>query len=160
MNNTLYVRDKRGEFVRADGDAVVAAAKAHLSRRLRRGTVLSNPQIVRDFLSARLGGRDVEYFCVITLDVRHGMIGYTELCRGTIDSAAVYPREVVKLALDKGAASVILAHNHPSGVAEPSCADELITKRLSAALALVDIRLLDHIVAGSTTVSLAERGIL
>ncbi len=161
MSNTLYVRDKRGEFVPAGSDTVVAAAKAHMSSRVRRGTVLSSPHMVRDFLSTRLGSRDAEYFCVITLDVRHRMIGYTELSRGTIDGAAVHPREVVKLALGRGAASVILAHNHPSGVADPSAADLLITKRLQEALALVDVSVSDHlIVAGGDSLSFAERGLL
>ena len=108
---TLYLRDERGEFTPADGDTVIKAAKAHLSRRVRRGTVLSSPRLVRDYLGTRLGTRDCEYFCVITLDTRHRMIELTELCRGTIDGAAVHPREVVKLALEKGAASVILAHS-------------------------------------------------
>ena len=140
---------------------LVAAAKAHLSRRVRRGTALTSPRLVRDFLATKLGNRDCEYFCLIAVDTRHRYIDFVELFRGTIDGASVHPREVVKLALDLGAASVILAHNHPSGVAEPSRADELITTRLKDALALIDVRVLDHlIVAGSDVVSLAERGAL
>lgn len=161
MTDILYVRDQRGEFLPAGADAVIAAAKSHMSRRVRRGTDLSNPRLVRDFLCTRLGIRDCEYFIVITLNARLRMIDYTELCRGTIDGAAVHPREVVKLALEKGAASVILAHNHPSGVAEPSTADQLITRRLQQGLALVDIGVTDHlVVAGGEVTSFAERGLL
>jgi DNA repair protein RadC len=160
-NTTLYVRDERGTFLQADGKAILAAAQAHLSRRVRRGTDLTSPALVRDFLGVRLSARDCEYFCVITLDTRNRMIQFTELCRGTIDGAAVHPREVVKLALAEAAASVILAHNHPSGIAEPSVADRLITARLQQALALVDIKVIDHvIVAGGESMSFAERGLL
>jgi DNA repair protein RadC len=157
----LYVRDERGEFIPADGNAVVAAAKAHLRRRVRRGVALTSPSVVRDFLTLTLGDRDCEYFCVVCLDTRHRFLRFVELFRGTIDGASVHPREVVKLALAKNAAALVLAHPHPSGVAEPSQADELLTRRLREALALVDIRVLDHtIVAGGETLSFAERGLL
>lgn len=158
---TLYIRDERGEFIPAKGDAVVAAAKAHLNRRVRRGTSLTSPRLVRDFLTTKLGDRDCEYFCIIAVDTRHRFIQCVELFRGTIDGASVHPREVVKLALELGAASVILAHCHPSGVAEPSRADEQITKRLQQALELIDVRVLDHlIVAGGDVISFAEKGLL
>ena len=157
----LYIRDERGEFIPADGEAVVAAAKAHLGRRVRRGTALTSPRVVRDYLTTRLGNRECEYFCLVLLDTRLRFIEYVELFRGTIDGASVHPREVVKLVLERGAASVILAHCHPSGVAEPSRADELITKRLVESLALIDVRVVDHlIVAGGDVVSLCERGLL
>ena len=108
-----------------------------------------------------LGNRDHEIFAAIFLDNRHRLIAIRELFRGTIDGASVHPREVAKEALQHNAAAVILAHNHPSGVAEPSHADELITQRLKDALALIDIRILDHvIVAGAHTVSFAARGLL
>jgi DNA repair protein RadC len=106
----LYIRDERGEFIPADGEAVVAAAKAHLSRRVRRGTALTSPRVVRDYLTTRLGNRDCEYFCLVLLDTRLRFIEYVELFRGTIDGASVHPREVVKLVLERGAASVIFAH--------------------------------------------------
>jgi DNA repair protein RadC len=102
-----------------------------------------------------------EVFCVLLLDKRHRLIEYVELFRGTIDGAAVYPREVVKLALSKNAAALIACHPHPSGIAEPSQADELISKRLKDALSLVDVRLLDHLViAGGDVLSMAESGLL
>lgn len=127
----------------------------------RERALLSSPTATRRWLSALLGGRDAEVFVVLFLDNRHRLIECVEMFRGTIDGASVHPREVVKAALWRGAASVILAHNHPSGIAEPSQADELITLRLKDALALIDVRVLDHIIIGrGTHVSLAERGLL
>jgi DNA repair protein RadC len=109
----------------------------------------------------RLSARDHEVFTVIFMDNRHRVIECLEMFRGTIDGASVHPREVVKEALQRNAAAVILCHNHPSGVAEPSQADELITRRLQDSLALIDVRLLDHlIVAGGEVISLAERGLV
>jgi DNA repair protein RadC len=138
---------------------VLAAAKAHIRRRVRRGVLLTSPQAVRDLLVVTLGDRDCEYFCVVCLDARHRFLRFVELFRGTIDGASVYPREVVKLALESQCAAMLLVHNHPSQVAEPSHADEVITKKLVSALSLVDIRVLDHIiVAGDTVVSFAELG--
>ena len=122
---------------------------------------MTSPRVVRDFLTVKLGTVEHESFCVLLLDSRHRLIEYVELFRGTIDGANVYPREVVKLALAKNAAALVVAHPHPSGIAEPSHADELISQRLKEALSLVDIRLLDHIIiAGGVAVSLAERGAL
>jgi DNA repair protein RadC len=160
-SDTLYIRDSAGQFVAADGGAVLEAARAHLRRRMRRGAALSSPRLVRDFLTVTLGDRGREYFCVMLLDSRHRLLQFVELFRGTIDGASVHPREVVKLVLAEGASSVILVHNHPSQVGEPSHADELITQRLRDALALIDVRVTDHlIVAGSEVVSFAERGLL
>jgi DNA repair protein RadC len=157
----LYIRDERGEFVPAGADDIVAAAKAHLNRRVRRGTTLSSPRATRDFLNLKLGALDHEVFALIFLDKRHRVISYQEMFRGTIDGASVHPREVVKEALKQNAAAVILAHPHPSGIAEPSAADELITNRLKEALELIDVRILDHIVvSGGETISFAERGLL
>jgi DNA repair protein RadC len=122
---------------------------------------MSSPKLVRDFLTIKLGTLEHEIFCVLLLDSRHRLIEFVELFRGTIDGASVYPREVVKLALAKNAAALVACHPHPSGVAEPSQADEQITHRLKAALELVQVRLLDHIViAGGVAVSMAERGVL
>jgi DNA repair protein RadC len=110
---------------------------------------------------SELRDRPFEVFCCLFLDNRHRLIAFDELFRGTIDGASVHPREVVRQALQRNAAAVILAHNHPSGVAEPSQADELITHRLKDALALVDIRVLDHLIVGdSRCTSFAERGLL
>lgn len=124
------------------------------------GTAIKSPRDTEHFLKARLSNLEHELFCCIYLDNRHRVIAFEELFRGTVDGTSVYPREVVKEALKHNAAAIILAHNHPSGVAEPSQADERITKRLKAALELVDIRLLDHLIVGEKCTSLANRGIL
>ena len=159
--NSLYTLDATGQPIPASADQVIAAARAHISRRVRRGTALTSPKATRDFLTLKLGTRDFESFCVIFLDNRHRVIEFVELFRGTIDGASVYPREVVKEALQRNAAAVILAHPHPSGVAEVSQADELITRRLVSALQLVDIRVVDHVVvAGGDTISFADKGLL
>jgi DNA repair protein RadC len=143
---TLLIRDGASGAVReATGTEILEAARAYISKRFRRGTTLSSPRATRDYLSLRLGMREHEVLCVIHLDKRHRMIECQELFRGTIDGASVHPREIVKEALQRNSAACILVHNHPSGVAEPSQADELITRRVKAALALVDIRVLDHI---------------
>lgn len=150
------------------GDARLATLKAlrELARRyfeetLPVGEVIRSPADTETFLLARLRDRPHEVFCCIYLDNRHRVILFEELFRGTIDGTSVYPREVVKQALTVNAAAIILAHNHPSGVAEPSQADERITKRVRSALELVDIRLLDHLVIGDgTSTSLASRGLL
>jgi DNA repair protein RadC len=136
-------------------------ARRHLEETLRRGPALGSPDAVQRFLRARLRDLPHEVFCCLHLDNRNRVIAFEELFRGTIDGASVHPREVVKRALAHNAAALILAHNHPSGVAEPSQADEVITRRLKSALALVDIRVLDHLVVGdSACVSFAERGLL
>jgi len=128
---------------------------------MQSGPVLANPQATRDFLYMRLRDLPHEVFCVLFLDNRHRVIAFEELFRGTIDGATVHAREVVKRALAHNAAAVILSHNHPSGVAEPSQADEIITRRLKNALDLVEIRLLDHLVVGDGHCeSFAERGLL
>ena len=157
----LWIHDRQGRTRPALSEEIVEAARDLMNRKARRGTPMSSPRLVRDFLTVKLGALEHEVFCVMLLDKRHRLIEYVELFRGTIDGARVHPREVVKLALTKNAAAVILAHPHPSGVAEPSQADELITQRLRDALSLVDIRVLDHvIVAGGTAVSFAERGLI
>ena len=136
-------------------------ARRHLEETLRRGPALGSPDAVRRFLRARLRDLPHEVFCCLHLDNRNRVIAFEELFRGTIDGASVHPREVVKRALAHNAAALILAHNHPSGVAEPSQADEVITRRLRSALALVDIRVVDHLVVGDgACVSFAERGLL
>jgi DNA repair protein RadC len=150
------------------GDAKYAALQAalelvrrHYAELMQAGPALANPRATREFLRVRLRDRDHEVFCCLFLDNRHRVISFDEVFRGTIDGASVHPRDIVKLALSRNAAAVILAHNHPSGVAEPSQADELITSRLREALALVDIRVLDHIVVGDgACVSFAERGLI
>jgi DNA repair protein RadC len=143
----------------AELQAAVEIARRQLSETMRAGPSLASPKATRDYLSARLRDLEHEVFCCLYLDKRHRLIQCEELFRGTIDGASVHPREIVKLALQRNSAAVIIAHNHPSGVPEPSQADEYITQRIKEALALVDIRLLDHIIIGdSSSVSLAERG--
>jgi DNA repair protein RadC len=150
-----------GDYRQASAEEILAAARAVLARRVRRGTLLTSPKLVRDFLTVQLGALEHEVFCVAYLDNRHRLIEFVQLFRGTIDGASMHPREVVKQALQLNAAAVIFAHPHPSGIAEPSQADELITHRLREALALVEIRVLDHlIVAGGDVASLAERGVI
>ena len=145
----------------AELQAGVEIAKRQLAETLRAGPALLSPRATRDFLIARLRDLEHEIFCCLYLDKRHRLIQFEELFRGTIDGASVHPREIVKLALQRNCAAVIIAHNHPSGVAEPSQADEMITQRVKEALALVDIRLLDHIIVGDgACVSLAERGLI
>lgn len=140
--------------------AVLEMGRRHLSEALIRGEALGGPDDTRSYLSARLRDYPFEVFACLFLDNRHRVIAFEELFRGTIDGASVHPREVVRRALAHNAAAVILAHNHPSGVAEPSRSDEAITRRLRDALGLVDVRVLDHVVVGDTMVSFAERGLL
>ncbi|WP_434567658.1 DNA repair protein RadC [Vibrio chagasii] len=135
------------------------AAKIIANRHLK-GDVLTSSNATKEFLTYKLGQHEREVFAVLLLDNQHRLIEYNELFFGTIDAATVYPREVVKLALERNAAAVIFAHNHPSGNAEPSHADRRITSRLSDALALIDIRVIDHFVIGETPVSFAERGLI
>jgi DNA repair protein RadC len=136
-------------------------ARRYFDESLPCGEAIRSPSDTEAFLKARLGHLPHEVFCCVFLDNRHRVLRFDELFRGTIDGTSVYPREVVKEALAVNAAAVILAHNHPSGVAEPSQADERITRRLKSALELVDIRLLDHLIIGDgRATSLASRGIL
>ena len=142
-------------------DEVIEMAKGFLAARYTRNTEISNTADVKDYLIAELGNQEQEVFAAMFLDMRHRLISFDILFYGTLGGTAVYPREVVKRAFLYNAAAVIFAHNHPSGVAEPSRADELLTKRLSEALQLIEVRVLDHIVvAGGGTVSFAERGLL
>lgn len=139
--------------------AAVELSRRYLGEELSRSDKLTSPAATRAFLRARLRGHDHEVFAVLFLDSQHRVITYEELFRGTLDSCSVHPREVVKRSLAHQAGAVIFAHNHPSGVAEPSPADRQITRRLQEALALVEVRTLDHLVIGDgEPVSFAERG--
>jgi len=140
--------------------AVLEIARRHLLETVKRGDPLTNPADTRNYMAMRLRDHAYEVFAALFLDNRHRMIAFEELFSGTIDGASVHPREVVRKALQHNAAAVIFAHNHPSGVAEPSAADRHITQRLKDALALIDVRVLDHIVVGDDIVSFAERGLL
>ncbi len=161
---TAIVRDAKGHYTTTrpiTSEELIATAEAILRARCDRGETLSSPAIVRQWLVTRLSTLEHEIFGCLFLDTRHRVIGFEEMFRGTIDSASVHAREVVKQALAVNAAAVIFTHNHPSGVPEPSDADRRLTRRLTDALALVDVRVLDHfVVGGAETVSFAERGLL
>ena len=155
---TLYVREA-DLYREATPEETILAARQAIAKRFRRGATLSSPGLVREYLRVTFATLDHEVFCVLLLDTHHRLLSFQQMFRGTLDSAAVFPREVVKEVLKYNAGAVIFAHNHPSGVAEPSVADECITRRLKEALALIDVRVLDHlVVAGATFVSMAERG--
>jgi len=157
---TLYVRDASG-FREAHPTDVLDRAQALLAQRYRVGSpVLTSPALTRDFLRMHVGTSECEIFGVLHLDSRHRLIAVENLFRGTINSASVHPREVVKAALIHNAAAVVLFHNHPSGLSEPSAADELITRRLKEALALIDVRVLDHLIVAESIYSFAEHGLL
>ena len=141
--------------------ALPELARRYFEASLPMGEAIRSPADTEAFLLARMRHLDHELFCCLYLDNRHRVLRFDEMFRGTIDGTSVYPREVVKEALAINAAAVILAHNHPSGVAEPSQADERITRRIKSALELVDIRLLDHLIVGDGgTTSLASRGLI
>jgi DNA repair protein RadC len=142
-------------------DRVIARALRILETRFRSGCALTSPGAVRDYLRLSLGDREHEVFVCIWLDAQHRAIAVEEAFRGSLTQTSVYPREIVKSALRHNAAAVIFAHNHPSGVAQPSQSDELLTRNLKEALSLVDVKVLDHfIVAGNQAISFAERGLL
>lgn len=140
-------------------EELLSLAKSLIAEELSRGDVMSSPEATRRFLAIELAEEEREVFAVVFLDSQHRLMAFERMFLGTIDSATVHPREVVKRCLALNAAAVIVAHNHPSGVAEPSAADRQITERLKSALALIDVRLLDHfVVGGADCVSFAERG--
>tara|TARA_B100000768_G_scaffold34756_1_gene33352 strand:+ start:1911 stop:2585 length:675 start_codon:yes stop_codon:yes gene_type:complete len=139
--------------------ATLELTERYLGEQLNNNDIFTSPKQVEDYLSVQMRDYQREVFSVLLLDSRHQLLGYHELFHGTIDTTSVHPREVVKLALEKNAAAVIVAHNHPSGMAEPSNADIDITQRLKTALALIDIRLLDHFIIGRGDItSLANEG--
>lgn len=157
----LFTIDDNGQFQLASAEQVIEAALTILDETVMRNGLISAPADAGNYFSLRLGNLEHEVFAAIFLDAQNRIIEYTELFRGTLTQTSVYPREVVKAALRLNAAAAIFSHNHPSGVPEPSRADENLTKVLKDALALVDVRVLDHIVvAGGATVSFAQRGLL
>lgn len=157
---TLYVCDS-GEFREAGKQDVLECARGLLAQGFRRGSpVLKRPDSAWEFLQVHLGDREHEVFGLLYLDARFRLIAVEDLFRGTIDSAPVHPREVVRRALEKNASSVIAYHNHPSGSLDPSPADEQITQQLKAALALIDVHLLDHLIVGDGIYSMAANGLL
>jgi len=153
------IKGAGGRYRRATANEVRDAASRCAAPRLV-GNVLTNPRMTGEFLGARLAGKEAEVFCALWLNNRHAVIEFDVLFQGTVDGTSVHPREVVKRGLALNAAAVIFAHNHPSGSAEPSQADKAITSRLKDSLALVDVRVLDHIIVGKELASFAELGLL
>ncbi|WP_197339775.1 JAB domain-containing protein [Ralstonia solanacearum] len=161
FDTLLMVRDGQGDYRPATPDQILEAARLVVDQKMPCGVEFSSPAAVKEYLRAKLAGFEHEVFAVLLLDAQHRLIAYVEMFRGTIDCAAVYPREMVKEVLRHNAAAVLLAHNHPSGSPEPSVCDKALTQRLKDALALVGVRVLDHIiVAGTRTMSFVELGLL
>ncbi len=161
LDSSLLVRDDQGRYLPATADQILEAARYVIDQKIPRGALFTSPTLVKDYLRTKLASFEHEVFAALFLDSQNRLIQYVELFRGTIDQTSVYPREVVKTALQHNAAAVIFSHNHPSGNSEPSQADKLLTQRLKEALALVDVRTLDHIVVGGeATTSFAERGLI
>lgn len=155
---TLFVREN-AQYAPAGTDQVLQAAQEIVDARMVRGTSFKDPAVACDFFRDKLGHREREVFAAVMLDSRHRLIEFVELFMGTIDGAEVHPREIARQALRLNAAALIVAHNHPSGEVEPSMADRVMTVRLKQALALVDIRLLDHVVVGGRrSLSMAAKG--
>jgi DNA repair protein RadC len=156
------IMNNQHTFIYSTADEVITAARSIMeSMMVQRDVVLTSPDLVRQYLMTRLCREEHEVFCVLFLDNQNRLIAAENMFRGTINAASVYPREVVKAAIKHNAAALILSHNHPSGAAEPSTADRMITQKLQGAMDLIDVRILDHIVvAGTDQVSFAERGLL
>jgi DNA repair protein RadC len=150
-----------GDSKYAQLQAIFEMSQRALKEEMRERDVLASPVAVRDYLKLKLGGLAKEVFMVLLLDAQNRVVAMEELFSGTLTQTSVYPREVVKCVLHHNAAAVIFAHNHPSGVTEPSRADEILTKTLKDALALIDVKVLDHfVVAGNSALSFSERGLL
>jgi DNA repair protein RadC len=157
----LLVQEGEGVYRLAEPAEVLRAAQRFLASQVKGAEVMSSPSVVKDFLRVRLSALPHEVFAVVHLDAQNRVIDYDEMFRGTVTQTSVYPREVVREAMLRNSAAVLLVHNHPSGTTQPSRADEALTQTLKAALALVDVRVLDHlIVGGATILSMAEHGIL
>jgi DNA repair protein RadC len=157
---TLYVRENSA-FREADEHDILIRAHALIAKRYQSGSpVLTEPRRTEEFLRLHLGGRDYEVFGLLHLNTQHRLIAAEDLFRGTLDGATVYPREVIKSVLSRGSAAVILYHNHPSGVAEPSLADQTLTRRLKIVLSLIDVEVLDHLIVAENVFSFSAAGIL
>jgi len=159
--SALLVRDVAGQYRPAEADEVLLAAQQLLASQVRGSDLMDSPAVVKDFLRARLGNLPHEVFAVVHLDAQNHVLDYVEVFRGTVSQTSVYPREVVRDALLRNSCALVLVHNHPSGAARPSRADEVLTQTLKQAAALVDVRVLDHfIVAGDSVNSMAEMGMV
>ena len=156
----LYKRGSNNRYRMADEDEILFEAIQIHNRKLSKGESLTSPDKGKDCIQLKLAALEHEVFVCLFLDNQHRVIACDELFRGTIDGASIYPREVVKATLKHNAAALILAHNHPSGISEPSQADKVITEKLKAALGLIDVRVLDHFIVGETVYSFAEHGLL
>lgn len=157
---SLMVRDDSGRYRPASGDEIIEAALSEINRRFARGVMMTSPARTIEFLRLRLAPLEHEVFAVLWLDNKNRVLAFEELFRGTIDSANVHPRELVKSALRHNAAACILCHNHPSGDSSPSSADQNITVRIKTALEMVEVRTLDHVVIGENPYSFAENGMM
>jgi len=159
----MILQDEHGNYTATNARAseIIELARKIIRSQLAHGPALTNPRLCRDYLALHFADQLSEVFTVIFLDNRHSVIAIEDLFFGTIDGTSVHPREVVRKALEHNAAAVILSHNHPSGIPEPSQADKSLTDRLNAALKLIDVRVLDHIVIGGVdSVSFAEKGFI
>lgn len=149
----LHLQDVTGSYRPAQADEVLQAAQRLLLERVREAAdVMSSPAVVKDYLRVRLSVLEHEVFAVLHLDSQNKVIEYVEMFQGTVNQTSVYPREVVREAMRRNTVAVLLVHNHPSGCAQPSRADEALTQTLKAALALVDVRVLDHLIVAGTAV--------
>ena len=157
---TLMILEASGVYRPATPKEILAAAKSAVGYIYGRGSLFTSPEAVREYLAAKLAGRENECFAVLFLDNRNRLIEFREMFYGTIDASAVYPREVAKAALELNSAAVIFAHNHPSDETEPSQADLRITQRLKDLQSLMEVRVLDHMIVGRDITSFAERGLL
>ncbi len=157
---SLMIKDEDGHYRHASSEEIIKAAVSEVKQRFSRGSEITSPEKTKEYLQLKIGHLEHEVFAVLWLDNRHRVIAFDELFRGTIDGASVHPREVVKTALKHNAAACIFAHNHPSGVTEPSQSDQNITQRLKEALSLVEVRILDHVIVAEETYSFAEHGLV
>ena len=156
----LFIKKPNGRYRVADEDDVICEATDIYNRYFAKGTTITEPAKAADYLKLKLAHYEHEVFVCLFLNNQHQVIACDEMFRGTIDGASVYPREVIKAAIQHNAAAVVFAHNHPSGIAEPSNADKTITQKLKSALDFIDVRVLDHFIIGETVYSFAEHGLL
>ena len=157
----LHIRDVAGQYRAAEADEVLLAAQRLLASQVRGSALLDSPAVVKDFLRARIGNLPHEVFAVLHLDSQNRVVDYVEMFRGTVSQTSVYPREVVRDALLRNSSALVLVHNHPSGVSQPSRADENLTQAIKQAAALVDVRVLDHFIVCSDSIcSMAEMGLV
>ncbi len=154
------IREADGKYRAATENEIIETALSIINARFTKGTLISAPKDAHEFLKLELAHVEHELFAVMWLDNRHRVIAFETLFRGTIDSASVYPREIVKAALGHNAAACILCHNHPSGIAEPSESDKQITRKVTAALNLIEVRTIDHVLVAETIYSFAEHGLI